>query len=58
MGGDYYEKRCCEWSGMHNGTNDWVWDITMVVLGVILGVILIVMHNLMVTLELLEQLRI
>ena len=38
--GESYEKSCSKWSKNHSGTTDWVWDITLVILGVILGVIL------------------
>ena len=38
MGGDFHEERCCEWSKMHSGTPDWVWDIIIVILGAILRV--------------------
>ena len=40
VGSDSYEKSCWKWSGMHSGTTIWVWDITLVILGVIQGVIL------------------
>ena len=36
LGGDSYEKSCWKWSRNHTGTPDWVWDMTMVILGVIL----------------------
>ena len=39
LGGDSYEKSCWKWSGNHSGTTNWVWDKTIVILGVILGVI-------------------
>ena len=39
LGGDSYEKSCWKWSGMHSVTTIWVWDITLVILGVILGVV-------------------
>ena len=33
LGGDSYEKSCWYWFRRHSGTTDWVWDITMVILG-------------------------
>ena len=42
--GDSYEKSCWKWYRMPSETIDWVWDITMMVLGVILGVILEVVY--------------
>ena len=36
LGGDSYEKSCWKWSGRHSDTPVWVWDMTMVILGVIL----------------------
>ena len=33
LGGNFHEKRCCEWSDMHSGTPDWFWDIIIVILG-------------------------
>ena len=43
LGGNFHEKRCCEWSDMHSGTPDWVWDIIIVILGVILRVVLVIL---------------
>ena len=40
LGGDSYEKSCWKLSGMHSVITICVWDITLVILGVILGVIL------------------
>ena len=47
--GDSYEKSCCKWSGTHSGSNIWVWDITLVILGVILGVIIGVVYMILTT---------
>ena len=47
--GDSYEKSCWKWSGRHSGTTDWVWAITIVILGVILGVILEVVLVILMT---------
>ena len=33
LGGDSYEKSCWYWFRRHSGTTDWVWDITVVILG-------------------------
>ena len=44
LGGDSYEKSCWKWSRNHTGTPDWVWDMTMVIPGMILGVILTVVY--------------
>ena len=44
VGGDFYEKSCWKWSGRHSGTTDWVWDMTMVILGVILMILLNILH--------------
>ena len=38
-----YEKSCWKWSGRHSGTTIWVWDITLVILGVILGVVYVIL---------------
>ena len=34
---DSYEKSSWKWSGRHSGATIWVWDITLLILGVILG---------------------
>ena len=57
LGGNFHEKRCCEWSDMHSGTPDWFWDIIIVILGgggggflkVILGVTLRIVLVILVT---------
>ena len=46
--GDSYEKSCWKWSGRHSGTTIWVWDITLVILGVILGVVYVILMTEMV----------
>ena len=46
--GDSYEKSSWKWSGMHSGTTYWVWDITIVILGVILGVVSVILMTEMV----------
>ena len=33
--GDSYEKSCTKWYRRYSGTPDCVWDMTMVILGVI-----------------------
>ena len=33
LGGDSYEKSCWYWFRRPSGTTDWVWDITVVILG-------------------------
>ena len=43
LGGDSYEKSSWKWSGMHSGTTDWVWNFTMVILGVILRVVYVIL---------------
>ena len=49
LGGDFHEETCCKWSGIHRGTTNWVWDITMVViLGVILTVVKVILMTEMV----------
>ena len=35
--GESYEKICWKWSRSYSGTLDCVWDMTMVILGVIKG---------------------
>ena len=52
--GDSYEKSCWKWSGTHSGSNIWVWDIPVVILGVILGVILRVLYVILITEMVLE----
>ena len=47
--GDSNEKSCWKWSGMHSRTTFWVWDITLVILGVILRVILRVVYVILMT---------
>ena len=44
LGGDSYEKSCWKWSGRHSVTTIWVWDITLVILGVILMILLNILH--------------
>ena len=36
LGGNSYETSCWKWSSRYSETPDWVWDMTMVILGVIL----------------------
>ena len=45
---DSYEKSCWKWSGRHSGATNWVWDITLVILGVILGVVYVILMTEMV----------
>ena len=49
LGGNSYEKSCWKWSGRHSVTTIWVWDMSMVILGVILGVILRVVYGILMT---------
>ena len=46
--GDSCEKSCWKWSGRHSGTTVWVWDSTLVILGVILGVVYVILMTEMV----------